>query len=101
MFIPVQVEPDVGEFASAYSLPYLVSENHPQIDYVRGLIEKIRSKRKELKICESDHWIPFHRVMTFSFGGIELMNTEYDETKRYQEDQETIRRLLGNTKGRF
>lgn len=93
MFIPVQVEPDVGEIASGYSLPYL-SGGSPQIDFVRGLIEKIDSEKKELKIADASHWLPYHRIMAFSFGGIELVNTEYDDDRRWKEDKKIIDRLL-------
>lgn len=93
MFIPVQVEPDVGELAAGYSLPYL-NGGSPQIDFVRGIIEKIDSEKKELKIADTGHWIPFHRVMAFSFGGIELANTEYDDQKRWNEDKRIIDQLL-------
>ena len=93
MFIPVQVEPDVGEFASGYSLPYL-SGDSPQIDYVRGLIEKIKTDEKKLKINDVDHWIPYHRIATFSFGGIEIVNTDYDDNKRLEEDKLLMDKLL-------
>jgi len=93
MFVPVQVEPDVGELASGYSLPYLVGRS-PQVDFVRGLIEKIDTEEKELKIADCDHWLPYHRVIAFSFGGIELLNTEYDDNKRWEEDKIIIDKLL-------
>jgi NADH dehydrogenase FAD-containing subunit len=93
MFIPVQVEPDVGELASGYSLPYLVGRS-PQVDFVRGLIEKIDIEDKKLKVADCDHWLPYHRIVAFSFGGIELYNTEYDEGKRWEEDKRIINKLL-------
>ena len=93
MFIPVQVEPDVGELASGYSLPYLNGRT-PQIDFVRGMIEKVRKERKEIKINDSDHWIPYYRVVAFTFGGIELMNTEFDEDRRWEEDRKIMDKLL-------
>lgn len=92
MFIPVQVEPDVGELAAGYSLPYLVGKS-PQIDFVRGLIEKVNTQDKKIKITDFDKWIPYHRIMAFTFGGIELTNTEYDEQRRYEEDKRIIDQL--------
>ena len=93
MFIPVQVEPDVGEIAAGYSLPYL-SGRAPQIDFVRGLIEKVQKESKKIKIDGSDHWIPYYRVVAFSFGGIELLNTEYDDSARWEEDKRIIDKLI-------
>lgn len=98
MFIPVQVEPDAGELASGYSLPYMVGKA-PQIDFVRGMIEKVNKERKEIKISDADHWIPYYRVVSFSFGGIELLNTEYDDEKRWEEDKLIIDRLLRDLRG--
>jgi len=95
MFIPVQVEPDVGELASGFSLPYLVGNSRaPQIDFVRGMIEKVQKETKKIKIDGSDHWIPYYRVVAFTFGGIELMNTEFDEEKRWEEDKRIIDELI-------
>lgn len=93
MFIPVQVEPDVGEIASGYSLPYLRGKS-PQVDFVRGMIEKVQKETKKIKINDSDHWIPYYRVVAFTFGGIELLNTEYDDEKRWKEDRLIVDKLL-------
>ncbi len=95
MFIPVQVEPEVGESAVGYSLPYM-KDGQPTIDYVQGLIRKINKEKKLLKLMDYKMWIPYHRIIAFTFGGIELENTEYDSDKRYNEDEKTIKRLLGN-----
>ena len=94
MFIPVQVEPEVGELAAGYSLPYLVDERSPQIDFVRGIIEKVNSEKKTLKIVDAGHLIPYHRVVAFTFGGIELANVDYDDEKRWKEDKIVIDQLL-------
>jgi hypothetical protein len=93
MFIPVQVEPDVGESASGFSLPYL-SGKAPQIDFVRGMIEKVQKETKKIKIDGSNHWIPYYRVVAFTFGGIEILNTEFSEEKRWEEDKRIIDQLL-------
>lgn len=95
MFIPVHIEPEVGELAQGYSLPYLEKGNVPQIDYVRGIIEKTNTEKRELLINGTKKWIPFHRIISFSFGGIELENTQYDNSRRYNEDQRIIKNLLG------
>jgi len=99
MFIPVDVEPDVGEIASGYSFPYL-SNGAPQIDFVRGVIENVQKENpKKIKINDSDHWIPYDRIVTFTFGGIEILNTEYDDNQRWEEDKRIIDKLLRDLRG--
>lgn len=93
MFIPIQVQPEVGEMAAGYPYPYL-NGREPQMAYVQGLVEKVDVNKKEILVQGFKKWIPFHRVMIFSFGGIELLNEDYDDSARWEEDKNIVEKLL-------
>jgi hypothetical protein len=94
MFIPIQVQPEEGEMAAGYPYPYLEVGGQPQMAYVQGLVTKVHIDEREILIQDFKKWIPFHRVAIFSFGGIELMNEDYDDAKRWEEDKTIVEKLL-------
>jgi NADH dehydrogenase FAD-containing subunit len=92
MFFPVQVQPEVGESAAGYPYPY-IQGGQPQMSYVQGLVKKVNEDKREIKIQGFKKWIPFHRIIVFTFGGIELLNEDYDDAKRWEEDRKIVESL--------
>lgn len=92
MFFPVQVQPEVGEAAAGFPAPYLEGREIKSA-YVQGILTKVDIHKKQLKIQDFKPWIPFHRIVVFTFGGIEIVNEDYDEEARWTEDQAIINRL--------
>jgi hypothetical protein len=99
MFISIDVKMEVGEFAVGYTLPYIYPlDNKPIKDAVVGVIEKVKYDEELVLLNVNKRWIPFHRIKWFTFGGIELENTLYDEEKMVKEDEKIVKFLLKNKK---
>jgi hypothetical protein len=95
----VKVEMEVGEFARGVSEPYLDSKlGQVNIDFVQGIVEKIDNSKKNVKIEKYAGLIPFHRISEFTFGGVMLINKEYDANRVIRENQEMTNKIRNSRK---
>ena len=93
MFLPIKVQIEVGEFVEGWSYPYRTGSD-VQIDSVKGFVSKVDRKKKRVWVDTYDRThLKIHRISSFSFGSIIMLNDEFDQERMWSENQKMMRKL--------
>ena len=93
MFLPIKVEMQIGEMAAGYSFPYLDDSGKIQYDRVQAFIEKVDRAGKKIKFENYTELIGFHRIESFTFGGIKLINDLFDHERLWDENKKIVGKM--------
>ena len=87
MHIPVEIE--VGSIVKGISDIYVLKKEYTR-DYVKGMVKSIDPTHQTIKIFGYKSSVPFYRIHTFTFGGIEIVNKYYNKDKIEKVDNKKI-----------
>ena len=79
MFLPIDIKIEVGEIVGGYSLPYKDQHGLTQMDFVKGLVEKIDEKNKKVKVAKYPEMLEETRIEWFTFGGVAVPNKRFNQ----------------------
>ena len=87
MFIPAEIEE--GSIVKGISDIYVLKKEYTR-DYIKGMVKSIDYDHQTLKIFGYKSNVPFYRIHTFTFGGIEIVNKYYNKDKIEKVDNKKI-----------
>ena len=90
MIIPVIIEIEVDEIAWCFGKVVKIY-GAPHIEHIVGKI--IHVAEDYITIENIYYRIPIHRVRAYTFGGIDVPNYRYNQSKVEEENNEMLRKL--------